>query len=708
MIHIKKTILTLALLIAATTQAWATDYLYLDISSDGKSATICYGDPEGKPYLDPNNGWMQNGRDWDGISFTNRSLITTVTFDKSCQTFNGKSLKGLFFSFFGLKTLIGLDNLRTDDVEDMTGMFSDCKHLATLDLSSLNTANVTNMSSMFQDCEEMNTVDLSSFNTANVENMQYMFSHCSKLETIYVSDDWSTAKVTNSSYMFNNCKKLPGYKDSGPEYWDKQMATLTTAGGYLTYKAPGTPVATPATDATNTSLSLTQPTGNVTIRVKYYDQAEFADGLAPAAITGVQASTADPIVTPGTVKTIGTSDVKMGTVMYHAAQSSSTAPTYDSEGWSEAVPTAATFSEGDVYVWYYIAGAEPASVAARSDANTCSDSDIKRLTVTLDAPPTYDVSLNKTGLATGEPANWKAKSETVTTEVNLGTNDLEGVKKGETVTVTYTGSRKVIGVKAEKKADTKYMKWDDSQKKLVPTKIPATATKVENANGNVTWEAGTYLVEGDVTIRGVIELSGDVVMIIKDGAKLSAKHISGTNYNGSLSVYGQANMSGELNVACSYGDAIIKVTALNIHSCKVNASSSVDSRGGFYGINEINVYGGSVDAEYTGSNYGFGMNFTHLNIYGGEVKAVGKGNDNYYSYGINNSNGTTVNFYGGKLWAECTGNRAINSNVTLTKGEGFNGKIETSADGTSWTEYSGTGTPDAPYLRVGYSSAGAD
>jgi hypothetical protein len=286
-----------------------------------------------------------------------------------------------------------------------------------------------------------------------------MFSDCYELETIYVSDDWSTANVQISTYMFIGCEKLPGYKDSDPDYWDKKMATLTTDGGYLTYKAPGTPVATPATDATNTSLSLTQPTGNVTIRVKYYDQAEFADGLAPAAITGVQASTADPIVTPGTPKTIGTSDVKMGTVKYYAAQSSSTAPTYDSEGWSEAVPTAATFSEGDVYVWYYIAGAEPASVAARSDANTCSDSDIKRLTVNLIAPPTYDVSLNKTGLATGEPANWKAKSETVTTEVNLGTNDLEGVKKGETVTVTYTGSRKVIGVKAEKKAAPKLLNF---------------------------------------------------------------------------------------------------------------------------------------------------------------------------------------------------------------------------------------------------------
>lgn len=529
----------------------------------------------------------------------------------------------------------------------------------------------------------------------------------------------SIAITSNSSSIF-----IPGgsFQDGGSHTYELNPAAKSYGFGegvfidgvtkiVITLESPVTTVPLIPTEGKTNEWTIKDgmPAGNVTVTPEYFKQAEFTAGGAPAAVEGVLAKTGAPLVTGGTVANIGTSDVKQGKVMYYAKQKSGetipTAPTYES-AWSENVPNSNDFTEGDVYVWYYIAGAEPASVAARSDANTCSDSDIKAINasgfVAVGPEPTYDVSLNKTGLADGEAAKWKAKSETVTTEVNLGTNDLEGVKKGETVTVTYTGSRKVIGVKAEKKADTKYMKWDDSQKKLVPTKIPATATKVENANGDVTWPAGTYLVEGDVTIGGDILLSGDVELIIKDGAKLSAKHISGTNYNGSLSVYGQANMSGELNVACSYVDAIIKVTALNIHSCKVNASSSVDSRGGFYGINEINVYGGSVDAEYTGSNFGFGMNFTHLNIYGGEVKAVGKGNDNYFSYGINNSNGTTVNFYGGKLWAECTGNRAINSNVTLTKGEGFNGKIETCSDGTSWTTYSGTDTPDAKYVRVGY------
>ena len=173
---------------------------------------------------------------------------------------------------------------------------------------------------------------------------------------------------------------------------------------------------------------------------------------------------------------------------------------------------------GTAFVWYYPVGnddTDPTKIY--SDGDICATA----LEVAVGPEPTYDVSLNKTGLDEGEPAKWKAKSETVTTEVNLGTNDLEGVTKGETATVTYTGSRKVIGVKAQK-TDNKYLKWDAGQKKLVATKIPATATKVENANGDVTWPAGTYLVEGDVTIGGDILLSGDVVLIIKDGVTYDA------------------------------------------------------------------------------------------------------------------------------------------------------------------------------------------
>lgn len=85
-----------------------------------------------------------------------------------------------------------------------------------------------------------------------------------------------------------------------------------------------------------------------------------------------------------------------------------------------------------------------------------------------------------------------------------------------------------------------------------------------------------------------------------------------------------------------------------------------------------------------------------MNIYGGEVKAVGKGN----SYGIRtNSPSSPVTVYGGKLWAECAGNKALQSSITLTKGAGFTGKIEYSSDKSAWSE---TADANAKYVRVGY------
>ena len=278
------------------------------------------------------------------------------------------------------------------------------------------------------------------------------------------------------------------------------------------------------------------------------------------------------------------------------------------------------------------------------------------------------------------------------------------ITEGTEMTVTYNGTKKILGVNVAKKGGEidpakAYLKWDDGQKALVATEIPTTFTTVESANASVIWSAGTYVVEGNVTIGGTIALTGDVDLIIKDGAKLTVNNrISGGNKN--LSIYGQANQTGQLVV--NYSEhAITNVTTLEVHSCQVKATSSGNSCGGFNYIQTFNVYGGSVDAESTAASSGYGIilaSIGSMNIYGGDVKTLGKGN----KFGINGSS-TTVTVYGGKLWAGCAGGKAINpSNVTLTKGAGFNGKIETSADNSAWTEYTSTGTPETKYVRVGY------
>ena len=282
-----------------------------------------------------------------------------------------------------------------------------------------------------------------------------------------------------------------------------------------------------------------------------------------------------------------------------------------------------------------------------------------------------------------------------------------GLNGGETVTATYNGEKKVKSVKAVKKGGAvdpakAYLTWDADQKKLVATEIPATAIKVASADAGVTWEAGTYVVEDDVTIKGFIRLSGNVDLIIKDDATLTANKIQGGNKN--LRIYGQANKSGQL-VVNSTTDAISNITTLEVHSAKVTATASVNSCGCFYNITTFNVYDGLVDAKGTGSN-GYGITLYEggsLNIYGGEVKAEGKGNHVNYSYGIRcgNSVKATVTVYGGKLWAGNADNKALKYiTLAIDKSLGFNGEIQCSPDNSTWNPT--VGTPDEKYVRVGY------
>lgn len=304
-----------------------------------------------------------------------------------------------------------------------------------------------------------------------------------------------------------------------------------------------------------------------------------------------------------------------------------------------------------------------------------------------------------TGAWAQEPATYKVTLQEGTEDATNWTVPAEAAEGAE-VTATYNGSKKVKSVKAVKKGgavDNTYQKWDAGQ--LVKTDIPAEVTMVQNANQDVTWAAGTYVVEGEVTISGSIALDGNVDLIIKDGAKLTVNNyiLGYSSYN--LSIFGQSNQTGELVVSSSL-DAIEDIKTLEVHSAKVKATSSGNNNDGFYNIQTFNVYGGSVDAESTGTN-GNGIllySSGKMNIYGGDVKALGKGN----KFGITGSL-TTITVSGGKLWAGCADNKAIDaSNVTLKRGDGFNGKIETSGNGSSWTEYTTTGTPDAKYVRVGY------
>ena len=461
MIQIKKTILTLVALLAVTTGAWAADVLNLVVS--GTSATIKYdGNANNNPYFGGDE-WKQSEFPWDN-EYSTRPTITTVTIDGSCKNFSGTSLNALFIGFIGLTTINGLENLNTANVQDIRYMFAGCSSLTSLDLSSWNTANVTTVFSMFDGCSklttvdlsgwntekvattgglfnycsELTTVDLSSWNTAKVWNTSYMFNNCPKLENIYVGDGWSTAKVDQSDDMFTGCTKLLSMNTANPAT-DKTNAH-TGDGGYLKVK-PSTPSGPKVDwDAAKKTGSFTMPGGNVTLAPEYYPQAALT--AAPTAINDVPATTDGAIVKAGTVANIGTTETAQGTVMYYVSPTAlddAALLALAADQWTADVPTAEKLAQGEAYVYYYVRGND-----SDTDEENFSDGDIlsaNALTVTIAAEPTYAVEFAfDKGTPDAEKAKW-------------GTNIPDGgVVKGTPVTVTYSGSKKVIGVKAEKKA----------------------------------------------------------------------------------------------------------------------------------------------------------------------------------------------------------------------------------------------------------------
>ena len=194
--------------------------------------------------------------------YTHNSKISKVVFEASFANARPTSCYAWFQDFIKLKQIVGIENLNTENVTDMSDMFrfcssltsldvthfntgnvtsmadmfSSCPRLAELDVTHFNTANVKDMSDMFASCSGLISLDVTNFNTANVTNMRYMFKGCFKLKEIYVSDKFVTDDVIDSKDMFLGCHSLSGDIDQNSvKVNDKTYAK--TAGGYFRDKA---------------------------------------------------------------------------------------------------------------------------------------------------------------------------------------------------------------------------------------------------------------------------------------------------------------------------------------------------------------------------------------------------------------------------------------------------------------------------------------
>ena len=207
----KKSILFLALGLILTLGAQAGEKkVYTSYNSSTNTLTYYYDDLYGSRvnveiYTTDKKRFI-NYHDQVKKVVIDASMKDTHPSDLS-KFFYGGSDGGNSYYLTNLTTIVGMENLNTDEAKEMRSMFEGCKSLKSVDLSHFNTAKVTDMCAMFEHCGSLQSLDLASFNTTKVTTMRNMFSYCESLQWVNLAS-FETSKVTDMRMMFSDCESL--------------------------------------------------------------------------------------------------------------------------------------------------------------------------------------------------------------------------------------------------------------------------------------------------------------------------------------------------------------------------------------------------------------------------------------------------------------------------------------------------------------------
>ena len=201
--------------------------------------------------------------------------------------------------------------------------------------------------------------------------------------------------------------------------------------------------------------------------------------------------------------------------------------------------------------------------------------------------------------------------------------------------------------------------------------IPSTATTLTGTVTPGNLAAGTYVVSGTATCAGDLKLTGDVDLILLDGASLTMTGgIAGDEYT--LNIYGQTEGTGELSAKgfTSGGSTGIAIDTknLNVHGGKITISTSdqgIETGGTF------TVYNGTINT--TGTYNGI-MALGPMNVYGGDITASSTSDAAISLYKADGNDNCNLTITGGKVTATNTGSAvgiagSDNTVVTISGGE---------------------------------------
>ena len=281
--------------------------------------------------------------------------------------------------------------------------------------------------------------------------------------------------------------------------------------------------------------------------------------------------------------------------------------------------------------------------------------------------------------------------------------------------------------------DVDYYVYNTTNGSFDKTTLPASEVKSLPAStnngatvGSLTISEGTYVVSSGNPVsysQDHVVISGEVNIILCDGATLTAAHGIEVGLGAVLNIYGQEKGTGVLNatgveVGTAYRAAIGSVYSYMASRVVNRAPNPKDPP-------QINIHGGQITANSSGTDYCAGIGGAYgsfsgsVTIYGGKVTATG----GQYSAGIGGGGigaaGCTVSIYGGEVIASGGDGKVGNNNYGLAMGIGAgspgagaaapsNGQLTL---GGSVTGYGGTTssnmgalnqTSDGGYIRSQY------
>lgn len=123
-----------------------------------------------------------------------------------------KQVSQTFYGCTSLEEIVGLADIGTDAINNMSGTFANCKLIKVLDLSKWNFGALVAIDNAFSGCTALEeVVGLENIPTGNVTTMAYTFQNCG-LKSIDMSL-WDTSLVTNMNGMFSGAavKEIIGF-----------------------------------------------------------------------------------------------------------------------------------------------------------------------------------------------------------------------------------------------------------------------------------------------------------------------------------------------------------------------------------------------------------------------------------------------------------------------------------------------------------------